>query len=810
MGPTAAVAKPAIPGTLALLAGVALAEALRAAPGVWAIVALAPLLPAIALRRCSRMSARALLLLALLGLGGWRMAHEEWQIGARAAEWLPSEGSAVELHFEGRVLRTPEATWEGERLLLVRGRPERLVPGVPDVVVRLRVRRSPPDAAARLDGLSHGDRVRAWCRLRRPTARGNPGAADPLRALRARGLDLYGSVKSARLVELLESGPPGPLRAIDRIKRAARRRLDLAFGGEPAVRGVLGAMLLGDRAGLDPRLMPLFRDSGLMHLLAISGLHVGVATLLVIGALRRVRLPPPFVWLIAGLLFCFLALLVGARPPVVRATLASGLLLAGRAVGRDGDPLNALAVVAAVLVASNPWLLWSAAFQLSFLATAGILSVSPSVCRGLPLGRPLRVSLSISVGAYLATAPAAARCLGRLAPVSVLSNLAAVPLCAGILLSGAGAVLLSDVPLLGAALRGSARLLVHGLLAVGSAVASHESGAFAVARPGPLLVGGYLLLLAAWALATDSPKARRVLGLGLAACLVLLHIGPPPPGPPARPEVAVLDVGQGQAIVLRGPAGGFLLVDAASSSGGRFDLGERVVAPALRHLGCRRLAVLALTHEHDDHAGGAGAILRQFEVGEVWIAAGSHRSPRVRRLADRARERGAAIVLIERGRRWSREGIEFEFLHPDRGDLSLSVNDRSSVVVVGRAPARLLIPGDLALEGERRNLARHPAKLEAEALIVGHHGSRQSTGAAWLEAVRPAVAVISAGSGNRFGHPDPTVLDRLGRRGTRVFRTDRHGMVRLSAGPDGWSVQTRWHSGDGQERDRDEGGREHE
>jgi competence protein ComEC len=267
--------------------------------------------------------------------------------------------------------------------------------------------------------------------------------------------------------------------------------------------------------------------------------------------------------------------------------------------------------------------------------------------------------------------------------------------------------------------------------------------------------------------------------------LAALHLGPPPAPVRGILELTVPDVGQGQSVLIRGGGGRTVLIDAGPDHGGRFDTGERVVAPFLAGLGCRRIDVLVLTHVHSDHAGGAASILRQFEVGEVWLGPAALASPRGRYLATLAREQGSAVVIAKAGETSSSGGVRLEIVHPAVTDLDLPPNGRSLVVRVSSGRGSILIPGDLESDGERR-LLRRQTDAGADVLVVGHHGARTSTTEDFLRAVGPELGVIAAGRLNRFGHPDPGVLDRLRRHGVTILRTDRHGLVRLVCDGSGW------------------------
>ncbi len=790
MAPSGSPRRPAVPFAIAFVAGVALERALPAelAPAILLVAAVAGGAAWLARGRAAGRAA----LLALAGCAGLLLAtRERVAADARVAGWLPSDGSAVEVHVEGRLLAAPEPC-DGERRLRIEGRPETGPRSARPCTVLLTVPEPPPDAASSLDRLRRGDRLRVWCRLRRPRPPGNPGEPDLRLALLARGVDAVGSIKSPRLIRLLEPGPRGVARALDSLKVAARRRLRQALGDDPAATAVVGAMLLGDQGMLRPDAWLLLRDSGLVHLLSISGLHVGLAVALLLATLRRLRLPRWGVLAAASAVLPALAVLVGGEPPVLRSVLTAILALAGRLIGRGSDPLNALALAAAALVSARPAYVWDPSFELTFAATAGILALSPRMASFVPAPRWLALPLAVSSAAYLTTAPITAWHFGRLSPAALLSNVAAAVLCGAVLASGSLALALVGVPLAGVVAARLATLSVSATLAVASGASALPGAAFRVAPPPLAIVAAYAGLLAVELRRGSSPsppRASRPLRLLLLLCLVAIHVGPIPPGPSGRGlDVTVLDVGQGQSVLLRGPTGRFVLVDAGGTQLGRFDAGERVVAPALSRLACRRLEALVVSHDHDDHAGGAAAVLRDFDVGEVWIAAGAPREARVQDLVGQAVARGVAVVLAGRGFRACPAGIPVEVLHPPAESPARAPNERCLVIRAGPPGSRVLIPADLQSPEEERLLGSG-LDVGAEALIVGHHGSVHGSGEPFLRAVRPGLAVISAGLGNRFGHPAPSLLARLRARGVAVYRTDLDGQVRLRGSAAGFAAE---------------------
>jgi competence protein ComEC len=241
--------------------------------------------------------------------------------------------------------------------------------------------------------------------------------------------------------------------------------------------------------------------------------------------------------------------------------------------------------------------------------------------------------------------------------------------------------------------------------------------------------------------------------------------------------MSVLDVGQGDSIVLRGPSGRVWVVDAGPAWEGGTDVGDAVVAPYLRRRGVRRLDRLLITHAHPDHGGGAPSLVRGFTTGEVWEGPAPRAEAASRRLEQAFAAAGVARRTVVRGMRDRWDGVEVEVLWPPRLPRPpwKVRNDDSVVLALRLGDTTLLLAGDLEREGEAA--VRPPA---AAALKVAHHGSRSSSTAAFLAAVSPRVAVISTGFRNRYGHPHAEVLDRYRRLGIRLYRTDADGTIELA------------------------------
>lgn len=786
----------------ALIAGAASGGA-RPSPAVAGSAAAACAALIVAMRH--RPLARALTAAgAACAFGAW-LSASAWREGTKRLEATFGPQDSLELSIDATVLAAPERDRQGARQIAV------LTIGTahrPVSRLRLEVADVPADDAARLDALRRGDTVRCWCRLRAPAAGPGSSVNDARRRLAAARLDATARVKSSRLVARTARGAWSPGRAVDVARVGARSALDAAVGTTGEARAVLGAMLLGDRLLLDDQTNLLLRDAGLIHILSISGLHTALTIVLLLGLLRRTGLGPGgrLVW--GALSLVAFSCFVGHGASVWRACASLAITLVARALSRDVDALSGLALASGALVIAVPALAWNAGFLLSVAATAGLLAACPPARPGRLRPSILKRSLAASSGAYLATAPMCAWFFARLAPVALAANLAAAPLCAACLAAGAAAIALTNVPFVGSASATAAKLSVAALLAVSRCAGAIPGGHVRVAAPGPWLIAVYVALLFATWRWDDARRGRvgRLFRLAFVLCAIALHLGPIPPGPgPA--SVTVIDVGQGLSVLLGGEDGRFVLADAGPTSGGRFDAGDRIVVPYLAARGCRRLEVLALSHDHDDHAGGALAVLRDLDVGELWVGEGSVADPLTRRVAAEAVARGVAVRRMRRGDRVLRAAFDLSVLHPGLADADRTLNDRCLVLRAScQSGASVVLPGDLEAGGENA-LLNSRGGLRSAALVAPHHGADGSSTTPFLDAVAPEIVLVSAGARNRFGHPGRAALARYAAASARVFRTDRDGTLTLTSSGRAWtvSVENERHGDEGEDEDDDQG-----
>jgi competence protein ComEC len=629
--------------------------------------------------------------------------------------------------------------------------------------------------------LLDGDGVAAWVALR---------ALRRVEGTR-QGLSAFATCKSARLVERRDTDEAGPVR-----RRAAALRewargvlsRSMQAGTE---RALVRAMVLGDRSEVDEATTEAFRASGTYHVLALSGAQVALLAGLVVGGLRFLRASP---WTQAAVTAAAIggyAVFVGGDVPVVRAALMASAVLAGRALELDADPANLLGAAALVLLAHRPAAAGDVGFQLSFGATLAILALAGPLTRGVPR-LPLRVDLAVaaSVAAQGALAPVLAAWFHRLAPGAVLLNIAAVPLSGAVLVAGLAVLIVAPL--------GPGPAQAAGAVAWVAARALRLSGDLGPLGPWlDLRVGTpTLLAVACWVAGLALVyRGRRTAGVGwLLACHLALVTGRLSRPADGRLHLTVIDVGQGDSLLLRSPSGRSLLIDAGGSRDPRFDPGEARVAPVLWRAGVHRLDALVVTHAHPDHVGGAPFLLRAFRVAQVWEGPAPLRDPAWRRVDAGLGGGGSARLTVAEGMRLDWDGVSVAVLGPQRPrQPPLRVRNEDSVVLdVALGEVHLLLTGDV--EGRAEEWLQVPPSFVVK---VPHHGSRSSSGSHLVAGAGARLAVVSAGPHNPFGHPHPEVVERYRRSGALVLRTDRDGTV--SVATDGQRVWVRT-AGEGEER----------
>lgn len=589
------------------------------------------------------------------------------------------------------------------------------------------------------------------------------------------------------------SRTPVPTSALARWRAHTGSTIDTLFGDEaPVVR----ALLIADTKQLPPEVRDRYARAGLVHILSISGMHVAIIAGAVLLALQLARVRRGLARWLAAIITALYVAAIGAPPPALR----SGSMLAAQTVGwalqRPVSPWATLSLGALVPLLVDPHTVLDIGYQLSVAGFAAVTAAGIWARRALPTDlrgwrRTLATDLCISTVASFASAPLVAWHFSRVSLIAPLSNLVASPLVG--VMQPALFLALALAPL-GAPARitaDGAAVLVRAVDAV-AGVASRVPGAAVVVAPSlaAAICGTFAAVCFLAAAAARRGRARWAIAAVAAVALVAWQ--PFLPRGASGMEIHMIDVGQGDAIAIRTPHGHWIVVDAG---GGRVsgDIGRRVVVPYLRRRG-GDVPLFVMTHPHDDHVGGAAALIGLLHPGDVLDGAFAGTSPSYREALVAARDGAASWHRVHPGDSIDVDGVAATFLAPDSA-WTASLNDPNLASVVVRVRfghVRALLTGDAEAPEEQWLLAHERDALEADILKVAHHGSSTSSTAPFLDAVRPQVALVSVGAGNRYHHPSPAVIGALLARGIATLRTDRDGgiVVRTDATGDAFDVVT--------------------
>jgi competence protein ComEC len=704
---------------------------------------------------------RAILLASALLLAGW------WWGSAR-------------LDALDRSMLVAEIGRAGPALVEVTGPPRRSLFAVRVPVRVLRFGEQAPDERARLDlpagrAPPQGAILSVIVQIEAP--RPEEDGFDEAAYLRRQGVHVVLTASAFRVV-----GHRGGLGGVaDRIRAAMAGSLAPGVTGER--RAVIAGVVLGEDEGLDPELRDRFRASGLYHLLAVSGQNVAyvVAGMLALAWLLGISRWIAELGALAAVGGYLMA--VGWQPSVVRAGVAGGLASLAWLAGRARDRWYFLLLGAAVLLAWNPYSLLEPGFQLSFGAVASIFLLVPRLeawLAGYPIPSALATVISVSVACGAVTAPILMLHFQAAPLFTVASNAVAGPVVAPLL----GLALLSTA--LAPVLPEAAAVLswLNGWLAAYLAGCARFFGALPHAqltswRSLAALAG--LALLAFLFSKLPPPRGRRAAMLAAILAVGLLgwrlqpkHAPPPPQGL----RIVMLDVGQGDGILLQTRAGA-VLVDEGPP--------EAAVAAQLRRLGVRRLAAMVVTHPHRDHVGGAAAVIDSLPVGFVLDPLEPTDSPDEGALEREAAAQHVPIVPARVGSSYSLGALRIRVLWPDGSGLAgEDPHEHGVVLLASYGQFDALLTGD---SESPVSLPLHPP--EVELLKVAHHGSSDEGLGDLLRLVRPRIALISVGEGNDYGHPAPSTLSVLtGFPGLAVYRTDEDGRITVESDGTTFSVRT--------------------
>lgn len=653
-----------------------------------------------------------------------------------------------------------------------------------------------------------GSRIVLRTKLKPFTSFANPGGWDYAAHMARQGLYVRASAGKRSGLAVMGAGQMNPLRLwLERSRARLGGLMERLPKGQG--RALLRALVLGQRGELSGQVRDAFSITGTAHLLAISGLHMGMVwgwgyllfrLIFTAWPGLALRLSAPKLAALSALAFCLLyAFLAGMSTPTLRALIMATCVVGAMFFDRPYQPAGGLALAALLIVIIWPQAPLTLSFQLSFTAVAAILLAAAPLAdrlknRGLA-GKTLGVVggwLVVSAVVGAAIWPLAVQNFHQIPFLSLPANAVLTPLAAfaALPLALLGALCGLFWPGLGLEIWGLALIPCRWAVDLAQSLAAVPGAVRYVAGPGPWVIG--LIYAGALCLALLKGRTRWLAGgsLALAALLLgLIQAGPPPAD--GRLRVWVLDVGQGSSAVARLPDGRVVVVDGGGWPGSDFDFGRNVTGPFLWSRGFSKVHIIACSHGDQDHAGGLPFLARWFSPDEIWTNGDRADEGSYGRLLQVAKERriplrtpGELAGLTSLGQ------ARFRLAWPPPGGAppGYKSNDRSLWLGLGLEQAWFWLPGDSGARMERR-LAKTLPMGGVQVLAAPHHGGAGTLSAALLRRLQPRAVIISAGCANRFNMPNPKTLARARRAGAKIYSTQTWGCLELITGGRDWSIE---------------------
>ncbi len=590
-------------------------------------------------------------------------------------------------------------------------------------------------------------------------------------------LALTSAVPERRSVKAARTNLEASAGQLERARARASESIDELFGADaPMAR----ALLIADQHRIPPEMRDRYARAGMVHMLSISGLHVAIVAGAVMLLLQAARLPRVYASILGvGITAAYVAV-IGAPAPAVRSAVMLGMVAASHATQRPTSPWAGLALGALVPLVL-PRTVLDLGYQLSVAGIAGLIASGMLARRTLANrlgGWRLRIGkeLLTSILATLVTAPLIAWHFGRISLIAPLANLVAGPVIAVLQPTLFAALALAPIPIAARFFADAAHPMLVAFDWIATVAAGVPGASVSVIPSIVTVITGAAAVVALIAACMSRYPVRPI--LAVAGCVCVIAWAPALPLPYRGGfEMHALDVGQGDAILVRTDRGNWIVFDAGRvwKTG---DAGRSTIIPYIKSRG-GKVQAFVLSHAHADHAGGAASIIRSLHPSDFWDSAFPQGSGVYEQTLIAAREAGVRWRRVHAGDQTRIDGVNIEFLAPDSAwTASLSdPNEASTIALVTYGATRFLLVGDAERAEEGWLLNHSRSELRADVLKVGHHGSSTSSTDAFLAAVNPALAVISVGADNLYGHPSVDVLAALGRVGAQTVRTDRSGTI---------------------------------
>ena len=625
-------------------------------------------------------------------------------------------------------------------------------------------------------------------RLRLPENVRNPGGFDYRLYLLGNRVAGVMSFSDSNDLEYLGSAP-SVIHRIENLRIAMSEAVSRAFSPDEAA--LIRGILFGDKT-ISDRVQALFSDAGISHVLAVSGLHVGFLFAAVAWLLSLIKLKEKYYFAVLLPLLAFYIVLTGISSSVVRASLMLTAVVLGRVVKRSYDMLSGIAVAAMIILIVSPAQLFAAGFQMSFGAVIGICFFYKPICYCIKkhFKEPgvLLSALVMTLCATVGTLPVTLYHFQTVNLIGFFANPIVVPIV-GVLLT----ICLITVPLmtllppLSSVLAFVPSLIAKIILVITNFFASFDFLRFhrGMLNIWELAILAIVMLVIAGYFNLKRLKPTIIASALVSVCIIGFVITATLPKPFS---VTYLDVGQGDAALVETPSGGAYLIDGGGyedswqETVSRVPISDKVLLPALYSKNITRLDGIFISHNHKDHAQGIEEILTKMPVENIYI------TPKYNGEGLTLQSKIPVTVIAEGSHLQTKDGLQVDVLWPDSRSEKVpdeEQNEASCVMTLTYGKRRFLFTGDAGFETEGK---LNSSLADCDVLKIGHHGSKYASDTAFLAKVSPAVAVISVGKNNTYGHPAQETLDRLNAAGAEIYRTDQNGAVEITTDGDSLKI----------------------
>lgn len=635
--------------------------------------------------------------------------------------------------------------------------------------------------------------------ISRPVGLKNPGLFDYARYLANNGIYCVLRVNDKNLIQVMRGSPANPVkRAAYRIRGIMRSALDRYLDGADAA--LAKAMLIGDRSGLGNDINDEFIKTGTVHILSISGLHVGLIAALVLFVFGILRVPKKVNLIMTVVFLIVYSYVAGSSPPIIRAVVMFAVFAMGYVMGRNSDLLNSLALAALFILLPKPKQIFDPGFQLSFVSIASICVFAPKIENLLKTGRfkgrsardkagrYILGGISVSVAAWIGTWPIISSYFNIISPVSVLANLIVIPLSFVSMIFATAVICASFIsPLASSAIAFFMSRFDAILFAANRIMSDLPLAYFRTPAVPAAAMFLYYLLVLLWAMPSDYIEAgfvkirkTRIAVIALLILNITVWTGCLS-GRDGALKATFLDVGSGDSAFVEFPGGGNFLIDAGSGGEeGRFDAGRNVVAPYIWNEGARFVGALFITHNHEDHLGGAIYILNNFKVGAVFDSGPGKGGRLYEEYLKSLKRSGAKRIVVGAGDSVIfPDGSRIYLLSPEDPDAQTDTNEGSLVGKFVYEGKSVLFTGDASGEALEKMIDSYGNFLRSDIMKAPHHGGDIGSvllADKFFQAVSPDVVIVSSKASRRKAGNGKNSLTRLH---AREYDTGRDGAIIL-------------------------------